>query len=544
MFPANNVWNADISHLPLAANSAAMISSIGASVGLHPDFGVDLTTGIPYNVVGGSQSKVGVTFQYASESDPGPYPIPASPQIEGGSDAHMLIVDKDNCYLYELYSVSQSGGAWSAGSGAIWNLNSNALRPDGWTSADAAGLPILPGLARYDEYAAGVINHALRFTAQNTRNMHIYPARHDAGQANTAYPPMGLRVRLKASVNISGFSPQAQVVLAALKTYGMILADNGSNWYISGVSDPRWNDSDLHTLNQITGSSFEVVDTSSLVNGPDTATATPTVAGSTATSTPVPPTATPSQTPVPPTVTATRIPATNTATSTATGVPASSTATSVPATSTSTASQTPVPPTSTATPMSPTSTSTRVPPTASPTSTSTGGGTVVLTPAADAFVRDGTYSNTNYGAATTLDVKRASTGNNRYSYLRFDLQGVTGTITGATLRLYGRNTGTGSYSRTEAVYPVASTTWIETGLGGITWNTKPALGASALATTVISTTSQFYAWNVGPYVVQQQGAKAVSLVLVMPVKPSNNSLDRFNSREASSNQPQLVVTTQ
>jgi hypothetical protein len=168
----------------------------------------------------------------------------------------------------------------------------------------------------------------------------------------------------------------------------------------------------------------------------------------------------------------------------------------------------------------------------------------VLTPAADAFVRDGTYSNTNYGAATTLDVKRASTGNNRYSYLRFDLQGVTGTITGATLRLYGRNTGTGSYSGTEAVHPVASTAWIETGSGGITWNTKPSLGASALATTVISTTSQFYAWNVGPYVVQQQGAKAVSLVLVMPVKPSNNSLDRFNSREASSNQPQLVVTTQ
>lgn len=275
----------------MASDSAVLLQSIGLTTGLHPDFGSDPTNGIPYNIVSGAQAKVPVAFDDADESDPVPYPIPVSPAIEAGSDRHMLIVDKDACALYELFDARPTSSGWQAGSGAIWRLTSNALRPDGWTSADAAGLPILPGLARYDEVAAGVIAHALRFTAAHTRNSHIYPARHDAGVTNAAYPPMGVRVRLKAAVNISGFSPQARVILAALKTYGMILADNGSNWYISGAPDPRWNDDDLHHLNQMTGASFEVVDTRGLVNGP-TASATPTVAPrSTATTPSAPPTA-------------------------------------------------------------------------------------------------------------------------------------------------------------------------------------------------------------------------------------------------------------
>ncbi len=203
-----------------------------------------------------------VSFQYADESDRGPYPLPAHPHIEGGSDRHVLLVDRDSCKLYELFAAVRQGGTWHAGSGAIWNLRSNHLRPNGWTSADAAGLPILPGLVRYDEVAAGVINHALRFTASRTSNHHIWPARHDAGDADPGLPPMGLRVRLKASVDISGYGRQARVVLQALKTYGMILADNGSPWYISGASNPHFNDDDLHALGRITGADFEVVDAS------------------------------------------------------------------------------------------------------------------------------------------------------------------------------------------------------------------------------------------------------------------------------------------
>jgi hypothetical protein len=268
VFPSNNVWNEDISKLPVARNSGAMINAIGMSRGLHPDFGSYLGYGIPYGVVDGSTPRYTVSFDYADESDPEPYPIPTNPPIEAGSDRHMLIVDKSTCTLYEMFDVRQnSDGSWAAGSGAIWNLRSNALRPDGWTSADAAGLPILPGLVRYDEVAAGVIAHALRFTAPRTRNMHIYPARHDAGSSNTALPPMGLRVRLKASYNISRFSKTDQVILTALKHYGIILADNGSPWFITGVSDPRWNDDDLHQLGQITGRNLEVVDTSNLRNG-------------------------------------------------------------------------------------------------------------------------------------------------------------------------------------------------------------------------------------------------------------------------------------
>ena len=269
IFPADNVWNDDISALPTMTDSATLINTIGASTGLHPDFGQSPNNGIPYQVVPTTQPRSTVTFQYSGQSDRGPYPIPATPTIEAGSDHHMLVVDKDACYLYELYDARYVNGGWHAGSGAIWNLSSNALRPNGWTSADAAGLPILPGLVRYDEVSAGLIDHALRFTAPQTRTKHIYPARHDAGVSNSPLlPPMGLRVRLKASVDISGFSPTVQVILTALKRYGMILADNGSPWYISGVPDPRWNDSDLHNLDGITGSDLEVVDTTHLRNGP------------------------------------------------------------------------------------------------------------------------------------------------------------------------------------------------------------------------------------------------------------------------------------
>lgn len=268
LFPASNVWNRDISSLPVARNSAGLIKAIGLDRGLHPDFGSYLGYGIPYNTVAGTQPKVAVSFDYADESDTGPYPIPAHPAIEAGSDRHMLIVDRDTCKLYELYNARKTARGWHAGSGAIWNLKSNALRPDGWTSADAAGLPILPGLVRYDEVVRGVIAHALRFTAPRTRSAHLYPARHDAGDgSDSGLPSMGLRVRLKASVDISTFNRTDRVVLKALEHYGIILADNGSPWYISGVSDRRWNDDDLHSLNRITGEDLEVVDTSKVRNG-------------------------------------------------------------------------------------------------------------------------------------------------------------------------------------------------------------------------------------------------------------------------------------
>ncbi len=268
LFPASNVWNRPIASLPVAKDSAQLIAAIGLSRGLHPDFGSYSGYGIPYAVVGAAQRKVPVRFEYADESDKGPYPIPPHPPIEAGSDRHLLLVDRDACRLYELYDAQREADGWHAGSGAIWDLRSNRLRPDGWTSADAAGLPILPGLVRYDEVARGLIDHALRFTAPRTRSMHIYPARHDAGDGNDpSLPPMGLRVRLKASVDISRFPKQARVLLQALKTYGIILADNGSPWYITGVPDPRWNDDALHTIGRITGADLEVVDTSGLRNG-------------------------------------------------------------------------------------------------------------------------------------------------------------------------------------------------------------------------------------------------------------------------------------
>lgn len=270
VFPSTNVWNQRVDTLPVASNSATMINAIGLTSYLHPDFSSTawnggLGYGIPVNIVSSSTPKYSVSFYYDDESDAGPYPIPASPKIEGGSDAHLLSWDTENCYLYEIFDASKSGGQWFGGSGAIWNLRSNALRPDGWTSADAAGLPILPGLVRWPEVADGAIRHALRFTAPKTCPNHVYPARHDAGSYScSTYPPMGLRVRLKASVDISGFGPQAQVILLALKRYGMLLADNGSPWYLTGAPDSHWDDDQLHDFHTLHGSDFEVVDTSSL----------------------------------------------------------------------------------------------------------------------------------------------------------------------------------------------------------------------------------------------------------------------------------------
>jgi len=275
IFPASSPWNQPVDNLPVAPNSAQLIASIGLDAPVHADFGSGLweghRIGIPYVVVHGAKTpKSRLRFEYADESDKGPYPIPRNVPIEGDpnpgdGDRHALIVDQDSCRLYELYALQRTPSGWTAGSGAIWNLRSNALRPAGWTSADAAGLPILPGLARWADAATGHIDHALRFTAERTRRAYVYPARHYTSDSNDpSLPPMGLRVRLKASFDISRFPPQARIVLAALKRYGMILADNGSPWYISGAPSPRWSNDQLHTLGQVTGRDFEVVDTSSL----------------------------------------------------------------------------------------------------------------------------------------------------------------------------------------------------------------------------------------------------------------------------------------
>jgi len=271
VFPASNAWNQRVDRLPVAADSNAIVASIGAAGHLHADFGSGLWNGspigIPITIVGSSTPRSAVSFDYAGESDPGPYPIPANVAIEGGSDAHAILVDRNACKLYELFALTgSSGSGWHAGSGAIWSLNTNRLRPAGWTSADAAGLPILPGLARYDEVALGRIPHALRFTVSRTRRAYVWPARHFASSlTDPALPPMGLRLRLKAGYNLSGFPPQARVVLQALKEYGMMVADNGSNWFISGAPDARWSNDDLHALHGVPGSAFEVVDTSWLV---------------------------------------------------------------------------------------------------------------------------------------------------------------------------------------------------------------------------------------------------------------------------------------
>ena len=264
VFPADNPWNQNISKRPVAANSGAMIRSIGMDKPLHPDFGNEAVYGIPYSVVSKTQPKVPVNFQYAAESDPGPYPIPPDAPIEGGAtatgDRHVLLVDRDAWKLYELFDAHYDGKTWRAGSGAIFDLNSNALRPAGWTSADAAGLPIFPGLCRYEEIMERhALTHALRFTCRRTRRAYLAPARHFASASDAAeLPPMGLRVRLKASFDTSGFPPPARVILDGLKKYGMILADNGSDWFFSGTSDPRWDMDTVLTLRRVKGRDFEV----------------------------------------------------------------------------------------------------------------------------------------------------------------------------------------------------------------------------------------------------------------------------------------------
>jgi hypothetical protein len=269
VFPVDNPWNADISEYPVHPNSDAYIAAISqyGDEYLHADFGGDGEYGIPYVVVDDSQPFVPITFTaYGDESDPGPYPVPDDAPVENGSDQHVLVVDADHCMLYELYKAEYNGAGWDAESGAVFDLASNDLRPAGWTSADAAGLPIFPGLARYDEVEAGAILHALRFTVQESQRAYIPPATHWASDSDDPdLPPMGLRLRLKADYDISGYTGQARVVLEALRVYGMIVADNGTSWFISGASDPRWDDDDLNQLKSVPGSAFEVVETGELV---------------------------------------------------------------------------------------------------------------------------------------------------------------------------------------------------------------------------------------------------------------------------------------
>jgi hypothetical protein len=271
-FTSTNLWNTNISNSPVDANSAAIINFIGPSVGLHPDFGSGeyngSDIGIPYTIVGGTQAMVGINFTaYGDESDPGPMPFPPNAPIEGdpnpgNGDRHSLVLDSGNCFLYELYNASvNNDGSWNAGSAAVWDLTTNEQRPYTWTSADAAGLPIFPGLVRYDEVASGKIQHALRFTLPQSRAAFTPPASHwAANSSNSLAAPMGMRLRLKSSYDISSFSTNVQVILTAMKTYGLIMADNGSAMYISGAPDNRWDNDDLHNLGQVPASAFEVVE--------------------------------------------------------------------------------------------------------------------------------------------------------------------------------------------------------------------------------------------------------------------------------------------
>jgi hypothetical protein len=261
IFPASNPWNEDVSKLPVAAHSADYVRSIGLDARLHPDF-ASRTYGIPFKVVAKTQKRLPVRFtDYPDESDKGPYPVPLSAPVEGGGDRHVIVLQQGTCRLFELYGARRSGAGWAASNGAVFDLRSNRLRPKGWTSADAAGLPIFPGLARADEVVkAKKITHALRVTVPRTQKAYISPARHYASSdTDPALPPMGLRLRLKASFDTRPFHGQALIILKALKTYGMIVADNGSPWYITGAPDHRWNDDNLHTLGQVPGSAFEAV---------------------------------------------------------------------------------------------------------------------------------------------------------------------------------------------------------------------------------------------------------------------------------------------
>jgi hypothetical protein len=276
IFPADNPWNTPIDTASVHPRSADYIASIGTSTGLHPDFGTvwdGAPNGIPYVIVPGTQPKVTITFtDWGDESDPGPYPVPPDAPIEGGPDGsgdrHVLVLDRDNCMLYELANAyPQNDGSWEASCGAKFDLRSNVLRHEGWTSADAAGLPIFPGLVRYDEVMEeGVINHAIRFTVDSSQHGYIHPATHYASSdTDPTLPPMGLRVRLKASFDVSSFPQPVKVILTALKKYGMIVADNGSSWYLSGAPDSRWSDDDLATISGVHGSDFEAVYTGDIV---------------------------------------------------------------------------------------------------------------------------------------------------------------------------------------------------------------------------------------------------------------------------------------
>jgi len=279
IFPANSIWNKRIDTLLVDSNSATYVNALGAGNHFHPDVGNDINVfGIPYNLVPGSMLRAVVTFDYPDESDPGPYPVSDKLLIEGGTwstanggDRHVLMVDTTNRILYELYNTSDKGNnSFHAASGAIFPLDSNKLRPSGWTSADAAGLPVFPGLLNYDEVATGKVQHALRFTCRHT-NGYIWPARHKAGPQTGGYPPNGQRFRLKQSFNIAGYSKTNQTILTALKQYGMFVADNGSSWFCSGAPDARWNNSDLDNLKNLMGSDFEAVNESSLMISADSA---------------------------------------------------------------------------------------------------------------------------------------------------------------------------------------------------------------------------------------------------------------------------------
>lgn len=276
VFPEDNIWNRPVDRLPVHPLSAAYVKSIGGTKKLKADFGSGLWNGgpigIPFTLE--TERPVRIQFEYADESDPGPYPLPANPPIEGGpnsrGDRHILVLDSKTCRLYELYAAYRTGAAWKAGSGAVFDLKSNSLRPRGWTSADAAELPILPGLVRYEEVKAGRIEHALRFTARLTQKAFVWPARHYASRrTDRNLPPMGMRFRLKPSVSLNGFSPDTRVILQALKTYGMILADNGSDWFISGAPHEKWNNDVLRELSRISGDQFEAVDSTRLMADPD-----------------------------------------------------------------------------------------------------------------------------------------------------------------------------------------------------------------------------------------------------------------------------------
>ena len=265
--PPTDPWNQDIRALSIHPQSATWVSSInGGSVrNVHPDFGSNPDYGIPVTVVGVNQPPVPITFtDYGDESDPGPYPVPANARVEAGSDRHVVVVQQGSCKLYELYSAEYSNGVWRAGSGAVWDLKTSSMRPAGWTSADAAGLPILPGLVRYDEVKSGVINHALRVTVPATQRAYILPASHFAGKSDPKLPPMGARIRLRADFDLSGYTGDSLVILTAMKRYGLIIADNGSSWFVTGETNTRWNDDDLNQLKRVPGTAFEVVDTGPL----------------------------------------------------------------------------------------------------------------------------------------------------------------------------------------------------------------------------------------------------------------------------------------